>query len=90
MSLIVEGREVRSLADSDSQVNMVTPNFMHQHEFPILPFGDLVDYLLNLIGLGGMRMRPTGFVILRVQVSEIAGYDEDVIFLVVTDKSNIS
>ena len=49
-----------------------------------------MDYSLNLIGLGGMRIRPLGFVILLVQVSEIAGYDEDVAFLVVPDESEFS
>ena len=33
---------------------------------------------------------PLGFVILLVQISEIAGYDEDVVFLVVPDKSEFS
>ena len=78
-----------ALADSGSQVNMVTPSFMHQHKFPILLLGDLVDYPLNLIGLGGTRMRPMGFMILQVQVSEITCYDEDVIFLV-SGRSRIS
>ena len=63
---MVEGREVRALADSGSQVNMVMPSFVHQHKFPVLSLGDLVDYLLNLIGLGGTRMRPMGFMILQV------------------------
>ena len=33
VSLTVEGWEVRALADSGSQVNTVTPNFVCQHEF---------------------------------------------------------
>ena len=90
MSLKVEGREVNALADSGSQVNMVTPSYMHQYQLPVLPLGDLMDYPQNLIGLGGTRTRPLSFVILRVQVSEIAGYNEDVIFLVVPDKSEFS
>ena len=88
MSLKIEGHEVNALADSGSQVNTVTPGYVHQHEFPVLPLGDLVDYPLNLIGVGGTRTRPLGFVIL--QVSEIAGYDEDVVFLVVPDESEFS
>ena len=90
VSLTVEGQEVNALADSGSQVNMVTPSYVHQHEFLVLLIGDLMDHPLNLVGLGGTRMRPLSFVILQVQVSKIAGYDEDAIFLVVPDESEFS
>ena len=36
------------------------------------------------------RTHPLGFMILRVQVKEITSYDEDVVFLVVSDKSEFS
>ena len=32
----------------------------------------------------------TGFVILRVQVREIMGYDKDIIFLIIPDGSDFS
>ena len=64
MSLKVEGHDVNALADSGSQVNTVMPGYVHQHEFPVLPLGDLVDYPVNLIGLDSMRTRPLSFVIL--------------------------
>ena len=51
VSLWVKGREINALADSGSQVNMVTPGYVHQHEFPVLPLQDLVGHSLNLIGL---------------------------------------
>ena len=40
------------LADSGSQVNTVMPSYVHQHEFPILPLGELVDHppKLNRVG----------------------------------------
>ena len=62
--LQVEGREVNALADSGSEVNMVMSSYVHQQEFPMLPLHDLVDHPLNLVGLGGMRTHPLGFVIL--------------------------
>ena len=37
--------------------------------------------------LGGQCTCPLGFVITRLQVREVAGYDEDVVFLVVPDES---
>ena len=43
--LQVEGREINALADSGSQVNMVTPSYVHQHELPVLPLHYLVDDL---------------------------------------------
>ena len=52
VSLQVEGREINTLSDSGSQVNMVMPSYVCQHEFPVLPLHDLVDHPFNLIGLG--------------------------------------
>ena len=86
----MEGREVHALADSGSQMNTVMPSYVCQHEFPVLPLHDLFDHPHNLVGLGGMRTHPLSFVILRVQVKEITGYDEDVVFLVVSDESEFS
>ena len=63
VSLKVKGHETNAMADSGSQVNMVMPGYVHQHDFPVLPLGDLVDHPLNLIGLGGMRTQPLSFMI---------------------------
>ena len=78
------------MADSGSQVNTVMLSYVCQHEFPVLPLHDLVDHPLNLVGLSGTRTHLLGFVILRVQVKEIAGYDKDIVFLVVSDESEFS
>ena len=88
VELTMEGRNFTALVDSDSQVNTITPTLVQQYGFPVLPLEDLVDYPVNLMGLGGMRTSPLGFVILCVQVWGITGYDEDVVFLVVPDESN--
>ena len=66
---------------------MITPTFVQQYGFPVLPLEDLVDQPLNLIGLGRKCTSPLGFVILHVQVWEIAGYDEDIVFLMVPGES---
>ena len=50
VDLMIEGRNVNALADSGSQVNTITPTFVQQYGFPVLPLEDLVDHLLNLIG----------------------------------------
>ena len=80
VDLTIEGRNVNALMDSGSQVNTIMPAFVRQCGFPVLPLVDLVDHLLNLVGLGRKRTSPFGFVILHVQVREITGYDKDVFF----------
>ena len=87
VDLTIEGRNVNALADSGSQVNTIMPTFMQQYGFPVLLLEDLVDHPLNLVGLGGKCTSPLGFVILHMQVWEIAGYDKDIVFLVVPDES---
>ena len=85
--LTTEGRNVNALADSGSQVNTITLAFVRQCGLPVLPLVDLVDHPLNLVGLGGKCTNLLGFIILHVQVREITGYDEDVVFLVVPNES---
>ena len=67
---------------------MITPALVQQYGFPVLPLEDLVDYLLNLVGLGGKHTSPLGFVILCIQVQGIAGCDKDAVFLLVPDESD--
>ena len=81
VELTVEGRNFTALVDSGSQVNTIMPALVQQCGFPVLP-------LVNLVGLGRMRTSPLGFVILRVQVWGVAGYDEYMVFLVVPDESD--
>ena len=88
VELTVEGRNFNALADSGSQVNMITLTLVQQYGFPVLPLEDLMDYPLNLVGLGGKCTSPLGFVILHVQVRGIAGYDEDTVFLMVPNESD--
>ena len=43
VDLMIEGRNVNTLMDSGSQVNTITPAFVWQCGFPVLPLVDLVD-----------------------------------------------
>ena len=89
VELTVEGRNFMALTDSGSQVNTITPALVQQYGFPILPLEDLMDYPVNLLGLGRMRTSLLVFIILHVQVWGITGYDEDAVFLVVPDESDL-
>ena len=90
VDLAIEGRNVNALVDSGSQVNTIMPAFVWQYGFPVLPLEDLVNHLLNLVGLGQKHTSPLRFIILHVQVREITRYDEDVVFLMIADESEFS
>ena len=66
---------------------MMTPEFVQEWGYPILPLDGLVNYSLHLVRLGGQHTCPLGFIIARLQVKEVSGYDEDIVFLVVPDGS---
>ena len=66
---------------------MIMPTFVQQYGFPVLPLEDLVDHPLNLVRLGGKHTSPLSFIILHMQVWEITGYDEHIVFLMVPDES---
>ena len=87
----VEGTKVTSLLDSGSRVNTIVPGFVEKLDLPVYPLEDLVGNLpLTLVGVGGCRTRPKGFVIVKVQVDEVAGYNEEQIALVVPDESEFA
>ena len=85
--MILEWCKVLALADSGSQVNMMMPDFIQECHYLVLLLDRVVNYPLHLVGLGGQHICPLEFVIVRLQVKEVAGYDEDVVFLVVHDGS---
>ena len=85
--LTIDGRNVNALTNNGNQVNTITPTLVQQYGFPVLLLEDLVDYPLNLVGLGRKCTNPLGFVILHMQVRGITGYDEDAVFLLVPDES---
>ena len=88
VDVMLEGCEVLALADSGSQVNTMMLEFIQEWGYLVLPLDGLVNYLLHLGGLGGQwHTCPLGFIIVRLQVKEVAGYNEDIVFLVVPDGS---
>ena len=87
VDLTIEGRNVNALVNSGSQVNTIMLAFIRQCGFPVLPLVDLVNHPFNLVGLGRKCTSPLGFIILRMQVREITGYNEDVVFLMVPKES---
>ena len=53
VDMVLEGCKALALADSGSQVNTMTPEFVQERGYPVLPLSGLVNYPLHLVRLGG-------------------------------------
>ena len=90
VDVVLEGCDIVARADSGSQVNTMMPEFVKSKGYLVLPLEELVIHPLHLFGLGGQWTHPMGFIIARLQVKEMVGYDEDAMFLVFPDESAFS
>ena len=78
----VDGRRTRVLLDTGARVNSVTPAYVRRHKMKVGSVDALVHSLnpfgrrVPLVGVGG-RARTLGYVLIRVQVEGVPGYDED-------------
>ena len=54
------------------------------------PITDLMGAKVACMGLGNGYTRPLGYIIIRVQVDGVRGYDEDQIALIILDFSNFA
>ena len=66
-----------ALLDSGLTINVVTPGFVEAHPLDVGPLSDLADSTLGINGFGGIFSQPLGYVIIRVQVEGVWGYDKD-------------
>ena len=69
---ILDSVQTRVLVDNGARVNSVMPAYVRQHRLGICPTSELYHSLnpfqhcILLVGLGGGRVEPTGFTLMRV------------------------
>ena len=73
--------------DSHSAIILVTPEFIDICSLDIGPLSDLAEGTLGINGFRGVFSKPLGYVIIRVQVEGVQGYDEDQVALVIPDST---
>ena len=77
-----------ALLDIGVQINTIIHSYVKSHSLEMGPFTDLISRRVTCIGLGNAYTQPLGYVIVKVQVEGVQGYNEDQIALVVLDLSN--
>ena len=84
------------LVDNGTRVNSVMPAYVCQHGLGVCPISELDHYLnpfwdrILLVGLGGGRVEPVGFTLMRVQIEGLPHYDEQQVVFVLDDPSGFS
>ena len=71
--------------DSGSTINAVTPEFVDIHSLDIGSLSDLSDGTLGINGFGVVFSWPLGYVVIKVQVKGVQGYDKNQVVLVIPD-----
>ena len=74
-----------ALLDSGSTINAVSLEFIESCFLDVGPLNNLIDATLKINGFGGLFSPPLGYVIIRVQVEGVKGYNEDQVFLLIPD-----
>ena len=69
-------------------VNAVTPEFIKACFLDIGLLSDLVNGTLSMNGCGRLFSKPLGYVIIRVQVKGVLGYDKDKVAMIVPDPTD--
>ena len=79
-----------ALLDNGTQINTITLRYISYHSLQVQPITDLIGSKVTCRGLGNACTRPLGYIIIRVQVYGVQGYDDDQIALVIPDLSNFA
>ena len=86
----INGESCMALLDNSAQVNTITPRYVKEHSLPVGPITDFMGSKVTCVGLGNAYTRLLGYVVIRVQVDGVQGYDEDQIALIIPDFSNFA
>ena len=86
---VIDGELTTCLLDNGAQLNFITPAYARWRNMNVFPLERLAEEVGNAVppiqGIGGIKVQPTGFVIVRVQIPCVAGYDEDQVAIVLDD-----
>ena len=86
---LVDDELVTCLLDNGAQLNFITPACAQERGIDIMSVEYLAEEIGGAIphisGIGGISVKPFGFVMMNVKVPGIARYDEDQIAIVMDD-----
>ena len=76
--------------DNSTQINTIMPKYVSDHSLQMGLITIVLGAKVACVGLGNAYMRPLGYIIIRVPVDGVQGYDENQIALVIPHLSNFA
>ena len=89
--VLIDGELTTCLLDNGSQLNFMTPTYAIKRGLNVMSLDCLAEEaggaLPPINCLGGGFIKPTGFVVVNVQIPCVKGYNEDQIMIVMDDSN---
>ena len=86
---LIDNELMTCLLDNGSQLNFITPAYIHERGMDIISLDSLAQgvggKISPILGIGGIMVDPEGFIIMNVKVTCVKGYNEDQIAIVMDD-----
>ena len=79
-----------ALLDNGAQVNTIMLRYVSNHSLEVGPITNLMGSKVTCVGLGNAYTRLLGYMVIRVQVNGVWGFDKDQTALVIPDYSNFA
>ena len=79
-----------ALLDNGVQVNTIMPGYVNDHSLQVGPITDHMASKAACVELGNAYTTSLDYMVIRVQVDRVQGYDKDQIALVIPDFSNFA
>ena len=79
----INGESCMAFLDNGVQINTIMPSYKKSHSLEKGLITDLISKRVTCIVLGNAYTQPLGYVIVKVQVDGVQGYNEEQIVLVV-------
>ena len=87
--VLIDGELTTCLLDNGSQLNFMTPAYAIKRGIDVMSLDHLAEESSGVLPpincLGGGFVKPTGFVMVNVQIPCVKGYNEDQIVIVIDD-----
>ena len=86
---LIDGELATCLLDNGAQLNFITPTYTCEWGIDIMSLESLAQEVGGkippIVGIGGIMVKPEGFVMMNVQIPCVKGYNEDQIAIIIDD-----